>query len=358
MAGGRAPWAACWRSDGWSWILWPSRPTSREEFHACFAASMAEGRARDPGAGARAPAGAGGGSRTGGGAAGRAARARDRPADVRAARRSRADGVTIELAYDAVQADGQVIEYGATRRLAVRRPDHIRVDAVARDGAHRTLVYDGRQLALADAERNVYATAARTGASTRCSPTCTTASSASRPAPPSCSRRSCPICWRGRARLDAWARPPVDRWRPLRPSRVPQPGGRPPALGGGGGGSAAAAGGDRLPKRPAAARSSARTCAAGTSRLASRLALCVRAREGLGAHLLPGRRPGRAGRGGTAMRSATLQRTSLLVVVLAVALASWPAQGRGGGRGGGGAEVAEGEAAPASRTTARPPAAP
>ena len=71
--------------------------------------------------------------------------------------------VTIELAYDAVQADGQVIEYGATRRLAVKRPDHIRVDAVARDGAHRTLVYDGRQLALADAERNVYATAARTG---------------------------------------------------------------------------------------------------------------------------------------------------------------------------------------------------
>lgn len=79
---------------------------------------------------------------------------------IAAAQRMR---VTIELAYDAVQRDGEVIEYGATRQLAVRRPDHFRVDAVTRDGAHRTLVYDGRRLALADAQRNVYATAERTG---------------------------------------------------------------------------------------------------------------------------------------------------------------------------------------------------
>jgi hypothetical protein len=71
--------------------------------------------------------------------------------------------VTVEVAYDAVQRDGQVIEYGARRRVAIRRPDRFRLDAVSRDGARRVLVYDGKQIALADLDHNVYATAARSG---------------------------------------------------------------------------------------------------------------------------------------------------------------------------------------------------
>jgi hypothetical protein len=71
--------------------------------------------------------------------------------------------VAIDLSYDAVQGDGEVIEYGATRRLALKRPDHLRVDAETRDGEQRLLSYDGRQLAFADVRSNVYATVARSG---------------------------------------------------------------------------------------------------------------------------------------------------------------------------------------------------
>lgn len=66
--------------------------------------------------------------------------------------------VTVELAYDAVQDDGQAIEFGATRQIAIRRPDRARVDAVDRAGARRHLFFDGRQIALADESRQVYAT--------------------------------------------------------------------------------------------------------------------------------------------------------------------------------------------------------
>jgi hypothetical protein len=71
--------------------------------------------------------------------------------------------MTAEIAYDAVQADGQAIEFGAVRHIALRRPDRARVEAVDRGGARRVLVYDGRQIALADETHEVYATAAHTG---------------------------------------------------------------------------------------------------------------------------------------------------------------------------------------------------
>jgi hypothetical protein len=65
--------------------------------------------------------------------------------------------MTVELSYDAVQDDGQSIEFGATRQIAIRRPDRARVDAVDRAGARRHLLFDGRQIVLADEARNVYA---------------------------------------------------------------------------------------------------------------------------------------------------------------------------------------------------------
>jgi len=71
---------------------------------------------------------------------------------------ARALRATVEIAYDAVQADGQAIEFGATRSLAIRRPDRARVDALDRAGVRRHLLFDGRQLAFVDESRNVYAT--------------------------------------------------------------------------------------------------------------------------------------------------------------------------------------------------------
>jgi hypothetical protein len=68
-----------------------------------------------------------------------------------------------EVEYDALQHDGQRIEFGSTRELAVRRPDRIRVDATDRNGARRSLYYDGGQVVLLDATHGIYATAARSG---------------------------------------------------------------------------------------------------------------------------------------------------------------------------------------------------
>lgn len=71
--------------------------------------------------------------------------------------------VTVDMSYDAVQPDGQAIEFGAERRIALRRPDHARLDAVDRGGAKRTMTYDGKQIALADTTDGLYATTAHEG---------------------------------------------------------------------------------------------------------------------------------------------------------------------------------------------------
>jgi hypothetical protein len=71
--------------------------------------------------------------------------------------------LTGEMAYDAVQADGQAIEFGATRTFALRRPDRARVEAVDRSGARIVFVYDGERIVLSDESHKVYGTAAHRG---------------------------------------------------------------------------------------------------------------------------------------------------------------------------------------------------
>ena len=68
-----------------------------------------------------------------------------------------------EVAWDVVQADGQTLEFGATREVVLQRPDHLRVDIDLREGGKRRLLYDGKQIVLEDLAQNVYATAPRTG---------------------------------------------------------------------------------------------------------------------------------------------------------------------------------------------------
>lgn len=68
-----------------------------------------------------------------------------------------------EVAWDVVQADGQTLEFGATREVVLQRPDHLRVDIDLREGGKRRLLYDGKQIVLEDLEQNVYATDPRTG---------------------------------------------------------------------------------------------------------------------------------------------------------------------------------------------------
>jgi hypothetical protein len=71
--------------------------------------------------------------------------------------------VEADVGFDAVQRDGQQIEFGATRKIEVRRPDRVRAEAVARDGVRRQLFYDGARITLFDASHNVYASVEQTG---------------------------------------------------------------------------------------------------------------------------------------------------------------------------------------------------
>jgi hypothetical protein len=71
--------------------------------------------------------------------------------------------LTADMAYDAVQADGQAIEFGASRSIALRRPDRGRVEMLDRSGARIVFVYDGERVVLSDESHKVYATAAHRG---------------------------------------------------------------------------------------------------------------------------------------------------------------------------------------------------
>jgi hypothetical protein len=71
--------------------------------------------------------------------------------------------VTVDIGFDAVQNSGQKLEFGETRKIVLRRPDHLRVDATKRDGSQSTLLFDGKDLTVAHPQENVYATVARPG---------------------------------------------------------------------------------------------------------------------------------------------------------------------------------------------------
>ena len=66
--------------------------------------------------------------------------------------------MTADMGFDAVQEYGQKIEFGETRNIALRRPDHLRIDATKRDGSKSELIFDGKEIALLFMKENVYAT--------------------------------------------------------------------------------------------------------------------------------------------------------------------------------------------------------
>jgi hypothetical protein len=61
--------------------------------------------------------------------------------------------------FEAVQANGQRIEFGETRRIALARPDRLRIDEVASDGTSDVALFDGKQITVLSADDNVYAQA-------------------------------------------------------------------------------------------------------------------------------------------------------------------------------------------------------
>jgi hypothetical protein len=71
--------------------------------------------------------------------------------------------VTADISYDIMQDSGQKLEFGATRKIIVHRPDRISVDIEDRDGTRRGFRFDGKQIAFFGLDEKVYATAEKSG---------------------------------------------------------------------------------------------------------------------------------------------------------------------------------------------------
>jgi hypothetical protein len=71
--------------------------------------------------------------------------------------------VTIRSGYDAIQADGQVIEFGEQRRILLQRPDRVRVEVDRSDGDQGLVLFDGKGITAFKADDNVYARAEKPG---------------------------------------------------------------------------------------------------------------------------------------------------------------------------------------------------
>ena len=71
--------------------------------------------------------------------------------------------VSIRDGYDAVQQSGQKVEFGEVRKVTVSRPDRLRIEVERSDGEKGLVVFDGKDLTVYTADKNVYATVSRQG---------------------------------------------------------------------------------------------------------------------------------------------------------------------------------------------------
>lgn len=65
-------------------------------------------------------------------------------------------GFTAVVSYDVLQANGQKLEFGATRDVTIRRPDRLRIDGETRDGDRRSVYFDGDRISIDLPGENAY----------------------------------------------------------------------------------------------------------------------------------------------------------------------------------------------------------
>ncbi len=65
--------------------------------------------------------------------------------------------------YDVVQATGQKIEFGETRRITLARPNLLRVEEIASDGRLDLALFDGKDITVFNADTNLFARAPQPG---------------------------------------------------------------------------------------------------------------------------------------------------------------------------------------------------
>jgi hypothetical protein len=68
-----------------------------------------------------------------------------------------------ESEYDALQDDGEILEFGRRGVATIRRPDRLRGESWSREGRHVHYVWDGANVSIFDEGANAYATTPRTG---------------------------------------------------------------------------------------------------------------------------------------------------------------------------------------------------
>lgn len=71
--------------------------------------------------------------------------------------------VNLNDSYDTVQASGEKIEFSATRKVVVSRPNGLRVEREDSDGQKTIVVYDGKDITIFSPADNVYARTAKAG---------------------------------------------------------------------------------------------------------------------------------------------------------------------------------------------------
>lgn len=72
-------------------------------------------------------------------------------------------GVTADIDFDAVQEDGEKIEFGETRKFIIERPEHLRIDEIKDSGEKSWLYFDGKNISLYHEKENMYAVDPRPG---------------------------------------------------------------------------------------------------------------------------------------------------------------------------------------------------
>ncbi len=77
--------------------------------------------------------------------------------------RAKKFSVTMRMGYDVVQSSGQKIEFGEVRKVILKRPNYLRVDAKQSDGDMNGIVFDGRTFTQYSLTPNVYARLDLTG---------------------------------------------------------------------------------------------------------------------------------------------------------------------------------------------------
>lgn len=68
-----------------------------------------------------------------------------------------------ESAYDVVQESGIKVEFGASRKISLSRPNRLHVESQRRDGMRGVFVFDGDNIWAYAPDENVYATAEQPG---------------------------------------------------------------------------------------------------------------------------------------------------------------------------------------------------